>query len=60
MIKRKRANNDLEKTTENKKSNTNHLVNRLIVAYDTKTGRRGRDRMAVRITTTYAISAYHY
>jgi len=23
-------------------------------------GRRGRDRMVVRFTTTYAINAYHY
>jgi hypothetical protein len=28
--------------------------------YNNKRGRRGRDRMVVRFTTTYASSAYHH
>ena len=32
----------------------------LIMTYKERRGRRGRDRMVVRFTTTCAISAYHH
>jgi len=35
-------------------------INLTILSMSTGGGRRGRDRMIVGFTTTYAISAYHH
>ena len=36
------------------------IILRLVAQYLQKRGRRGRDRIVVGFTTTYAISAYHH
>ena len=58
--KEKKTNTDLQSTTENKKSNTNQLINGLIVAYDTMRGCNGRDRIVVAFTTSCAINVYYH